>query len=629
MEGHSSMEHAYNIEIVEDDPRANQPDGITTALKPHQLASLHKAQQMERDGFIRYNVPNPENHVALPRCNKDCLYKGRFIVRTNIGIMGDIIGYGKTLTALALIASVPTGQIHRIKETIKSVYQNGSKSYMYIEAGIPEDKDQRSLFATTLVIVPRGPVYKQWEGCITEKTSLRCLAIDDLRSIKKKCPPIGSSNEELKAFFERYDVVLAKNTSIERLIDYYNVPYRTNPIRGFDRLMIDEAHDIGSTIMHVLDYRFAWMITASYKSISQSCFLDKGIRLQNSGEEHKNLMLVKCEKDFTRMSFAVPPYKEIVYRCALPRAVAIVQPFLSKNVLDLVNANDIEGAIRELGGRTETEDNIVNILRRNIQKSIHNKEREREFVLTLEMSEDARAARLNTIANDLDRLGNQMNDLTERAREIEKDLCSICYDDMEAPIILPCSHVFCGVCIMKWIETKERSGHTRSCPRCRTPINRKEDMTAIIKKAEKNDEAGCSKGTSKPRLSKVETTMQIIGGRPDGRFLIFSRHESTFHEVITELHSLGIATSELKGNTHQMAKILERFRNGDLRVILLNTSYAGSGIDISCATDVILFHSMLGDGDQAIGRAHRVGRRDPLTVHRLCYRHEIPENHND
>ncbi len=58
--------------------------------------------------------------------------------------------------------------------------------------------------------------------------------------------------------------------------------------------------------------------------------------------------------------------------------------------------------------------------------------------------------------------------------------------------------------------------------------------------------------------------------------------------------------------------------------ILLNTFHAGSGIDISFATDVIIFHSMGLYKTQAVGRAQRVGRTDKLFIHNLCYEQEMP-----
>ena len=72
-----------------------------------------------------------------------------------------------------------------------------------------------------------------------------------------------------------------------------------------------------------------------------------------------------------------------------------------------------------------------------------------------------------------------------------------------------------------------------------------------------------------------------------------------------------------------MMNILDKFRSGNLNIILLNTQYAGSGIDISCATDIIIFHKMGADKQQAIGRAQRVGRQSQLFIHNLYYEHEF------
>jgi ERCC4-related helicase len=72
-----------------------------------------------------------------------------------------------------------------------------------------------------------------------------------------------------------------------------------------------------------------------------------------------------------------------------------------------------------------------------------------------------------------------------------------------------------------------------------------------------------------------------------------------------------------------MINVLEKFKNGQIKVILLNTYFAGSGIDISYATDVIIFHAMGIAKHQAIGRAQRVGRTDVLKIHHLYYDHEM------
>lgn len=630
-----AAEHRYNIEITEDDPRAAQPERITAMLKPHQLALLHKACKMEREGRIMYNVPNPERFMQFSN-GRRTMYKDRFTIRTNIGMIGDIVGYGKTLVALSIVATTPTRDIHVENKKTYTNYSCRTNTHIHVDFETAVERDTTQVFATTLVVVPKGPVYLQWQKAVTENTTLRCLCIDDLRMIKKRCPPTMATNAQLKVFFEGFDMVLIKNTSIDKLIDHYEIPFRLNPIKGFERIMIDEAHDIMSRLK-MLDYKFLWMITASYKSVYSWGTSNNHMSVivkELLNEERMNTILVKCENNFTKKSFEIPAYRSVVHKCMMHRVVSTVLPFLSKSVINRVNANDIAGAIVELGGNAETEDNIINVVTTNIQRDIRNKEKEREYVLGLDIGEEARAARLKHISNDLERLNEQMKDLTERVNSMNADGCSICYDELVDPILLSCTHMFCGKCILKWIEVNDTNfgrmqGVNKGCPKCRAPINRSDDLTAIVKRVAIDDEAGpsCRKAGAPVQahrvLSKCDTIVKIIEEKPQGKFLIFSQHDSTFLEIVEKLASRNIRTSELMGTTSQMDKILERFRNGETRVIMLNTYHAGSGIDISYATDVILFHSMEASSEQAIGRAQRVGRTDQLTVHWLCYPHEV------
>ena len=117
--------------------------------------------------------------------------------------------------------------------------------------------------------------------------------------------------------------------------------------------------------------------------------------------------------------------------------------------------------------------------------------------------------------------------------------------------------------------------------------------------------------------------MEIIKNNDKGKFIVFSRVDS-FAKIIEELNNNNITYASLKGHTSHMMNVLNNFKSGKVKVILLTTQYAGSGIDISCASDVIILHSMDIDKQQAIGRAQRVGRHDSLNVHNLCYDHELP-----
>ena len=101
------------------------------------------------------------------------------------------------------------------------------------------------MISSTLIIVPRGPVYVQWEKTLKESTSLKYLAIDSLTFIKKNLPEYDLNNEsEIISYFNKYDVVLIKNTTLNNLLEYYNNNQKDKFINKWKRIIIDECHDI-------------------------------------------------------------------------------------------------------------------------------------------------------------------------------------------------------------------------------------------------------------------------------------------------------------------------------------------------------------------------------------------------
>jgi SNF2 family DNA or RNA helicase len=672
-----NTEHVYDIELQSSDPFAPQPDDITVTLKPHQLAALHKMYIMEKYGKVYYNVADPGRYLSDPNMRRCTTIRGNFNIKSNVGILGDIVGYGKTLTALAIVAlnnitpkvvgsaansatvvsnssndmEIDSGNSNEIIEnrpvtrsqhtntaaTVHNqtdsnkdtqirgniyreremVYSYNSRNYSNFTATCEktDNLEDNIYIRSTLIVVPRGPVYVQWENAIRNQTKLKVICIDSLPTVRRLCPASGSSASVIKAFFEKYDIVLVKNTALKTLMDNYVSPsYSEHPILAWDRIMIDEAHDIISK-MPIFSFRFMWIISGTYQCIIHRAF---GSRSQMSyairdllSEERLNLILIKGESNFVKSSFNVPLPIEHSYLCSLPSNITALQPFLNANIREMINANDIKGAIREMGGTNETEEDIVDLVTREIQREINNKNREIQFYTDMDIPADQKEARILAINTDISRLNDRMNDLRERVSMLSEKTCPICYENFNSPIMLPCTHVFCGSCLLVWM----RNGS--NCPQCRAAINMR-GLVAIVKEDEKTETE------ERPIiLSKEETLMKLLNDKPNGRFLVFSRVDNGFWRLAHLLRDNNIPYSELKGSTPQMMRILERFRNGELRIILLNTYYAGSGIDISCATDLVLFHNMGIDAVQAIGRAQRVGRTDPLHIHTLMYSTEM------
>ena len=71
-------------------------------------------------------------------------------------------------------------------------------------------------------------------------------------------------------------------------------------------------------------------------------------------------------------------------------------------VLDKINANDFAGAIKDLGGKNETEDNIIELVSKEFKKDLKNKEREREYINDLDMDVDDKENKLRKIDSDIE-----------------------------------------------------------------------------------------------------------------------------------------------------------------------------------------------------------------------------------
>ena len=619
----------YDIEIDSNSLRCSQPIKIKKTLKPHQLACLYKAIYMENIGSITYKNNSQNRDVNLRNI------PNTIKISTNIGIIGDIVGYGKTLTALSIIAHNPLDKIHINTTKVHSFHS--SKAYNYFTA-VSENLNLHNydnMISSTLIIVPRGPVYVQWEKTLKESTDLKYIAIDDLNYIKKNLPIFKNNNERaIIDYFNQYDVVLIKNTTLDRLLNYYNTPVSNirHFIYNWKRIMIDECHDIINKI-EIFNYLFIWLISGTYfnmcNKISSTSYSQYYNIKDILREDYINYILVKCNKEFVKESFKIPPIIEHYHLCKMSKYLRVIKKYINSSILDKINANDISGAIKDLGGKNETEEGIAALICADMNKNLSNKQKEREYTLGLDILEETKANRIKTIDNEIVIIEGKINDLTERITEINTKICSICLDNVTHPIILECTHIFCGSCLFNFLNSHTyNSTNIKKCPDCRAEIKSTENLTAIVTtKDEITNEIISEDNTNKIGkgiLNKEDTLLEILKNKPDGKFIVFSRVD-VFTKIIKLLVSNNITFAELKGNTSHMMNVLKDFKNGLINVILLTTQYAGYGIDINYATDVIIFHSMAVDKQQAIGRAQRVGRTNNLIVHNLCFEHELEE----
>jgi hypothetical protein len=585
--------HEY---LNEDDPISPQPDKIITLLKPHQLTSLFKATLMEQQEYIKYKI-NGESNI--------------FKVHTNIGLLGDIVGYGKTLTALGIIANSPINNLNINNEYIKT-YSDKNHNSMIIKSIFNNLPIKNTYIHSTLVIVPRGPVYLQWEKALKTQTKLKYLAIDNLRNIKQ-IPNINENDEKTVInYFNNYEVILIKNTNVKQLFEYcYNS--ERNFIKKWYRIMIDEFHDIAKTLPKI-EYLFLWIITGTYNLI-QYRSINNMTHIKEIIINELSHILVKGEPSYVKKSFKIPESIEKTYICKFPSTLTAIKSFLNQNVMERLNASDISGAVREMGGKTATIECMIEILTTNIKKDIYNKNCEINLIKILQINEEEKKIKIEHTEEQLKKLENQHKELCFRLSNIETRICPICIDIVEKPIVLECTHIYCCLCLVNWIKKSQYK--QLNCPECRVKINNNK-LISINSESENNLIVDIIKIET-----KENTLINIISSKINGKFLIFTKLDNCFSGVKNILEDNDISYAEIKGTTSCMRNILEKFKNNEIRVILLNTIYAGSGIDISFATDIILYHNLGKEKTvQAIARAQRYGRTESLNIHHLLYEHE-------
>ena len=600
--------HYYNDMLDEESPIIEQNEKIRLPLKKHQLAGICKAYKMEQEEKIYHNDEINENSY--------------YEITTNIGIIGEKVGYGKTITALAIIAHSPINSLKINNSSLKSyntqvkIKQTDVIKNAAIISNIQKYDTEliRSKYInTTLVIVPRGPVYTQWVRSIQNDTKLSVLLLDDIRIIKKIEKPNDNNIERIKKYFERFDLVLIKNTTFRKFMNY--MEHDSFFIKYWSRVIVDEAHDILMSIGNI-SFLYKWLISATYTNLLniRYCVNANVYLIRELIKNELNHILIKSKDSFIKKSFDLPPIIEKTYKCKMLNRLSAIRPYLSRSQIERLNASDLLGIMREIGGNVATENGIIECFTNKLNKDLHNKKCEKNMIEYMALSDEEKEQKYESINRIISSLESKIEDLTVRISNISDKNCAICLDNLTNPLILNCTHSYCASCIMMWIRTNKK------CPECRKEIDIS-DTTFIT-----NTTITSPIDRSKIK-SKENTLIDIINNKHDGKFLIFSKIENGFSNIINNLNNHDISYTEIKGTTSCMNNILERFRKGEIKVILLNTNYAGSGIDISFATDVIIYHSMNNERTQAIGRAHRVGRTNPLYVHTLLYEEETQDEY--
>lgn len=620
------LEDIFQNSLTATSPQIDTPNEIKVPLRIHQKALLNAMEQMEINGLKGRKIYN------------ETLF-------TNHAILGDKVGMGKSLTILSHIA--------RMKNNTKISYNNTSSHNCPSLFSIKE-YNIVDLSSSSLIVVPHN-LFRQWQDYIDDQTKLKACYV------KNKADMLTPEGEDkLVKNILSSDFTLVSNTlfqSLSLLCLKRNIEWR--------RVFIDEAdsiHIVSTTVK--IKAGFIWFITASWANM----LFCKDIRFTSSyintaknhafhPEVHKWLqrelntsavtpynnnsyyyssyynirsvnyfkeyisthplrgnVVVLNSSEFLEQSINMPAIKEKVINCTPLVAAVVLGNLINESVRSLLHAGDVKGALEALGVNQGDNMSLIQAVNHVRQKELDNYKKTLVFKETLEYSTaNAKENALKNLHDKIHSLEEQMKSLRERLENVSSELCAICYDEPSPITLTPCcNQIFCGNCILRSLEKNTE------CPMCRTRIDAKKLMmigdTPIV--TTPVDEV-------KP-LKKYEALLKLIRENPNGKFLVFSRYDNPFEQIASSCEAENITIRQVKGNKDVVNSIINSFEAGKTRVLYLNSSYSGAGLNIISASHVILLHAMTSEEQkQIIGRAYRLGRTSELNVIKLLHPGEV------
>lgn len=630
----------YTNSLHEGSPQVDAPtEWIQLPLHSHQKAVLAKLEALETGCMTGLQI-------------------GQDRVFSNYAIMGDSVGVGKSLMVLSHIARLKTAQPLPPPVTIHSHSSSNCFSIRTLPHGTQEE-------VGCLIIVPHT-LFRQWSTYIQKQTKLSHLLISSEKVL---------NSDTFLGSLRSADVILVSNTLARRLADECS----TQSIR-FKRIFIDEADTIhlpglSAAGPQAFVTRFLWFITASWTNLlyhNQTQYFVRDTILTQvfaSGAPYTHLsgyfknfleqtasgsnpyyciehfsvrsktflssilsasfplrshLVVTCSQPFIQSSIALPPVYRRTILCKAPMTQVILANAVNTQIQQMLHAGDVEAALTNLGVKGKDNKTLVEAVTASLQKELARLEKTYEFKASLEYSSAAaKETALKSLTEKITRTKESIRSIEQRIETLEQEACPICYEDAPAnPLVTPCcSRIFCAKCLLLSMTRNPE------CPLCRGKIHPSQCTKFIPRSAETTHIVEATEGSEpspEEPLKKTEALLKLMRDTPGGRFLIFSRYDNPFEAMEETMRDMGVRVRQLKGNKDMIASTLREFETGAVQCLLLNSRFAGAGLNITAASHVVLFHAMSHEEEkQILGRAHRLGRSGELHFIKLLHQGEM------
>jgi SNF2 family DNA or RNA helicase len=610
---------------TEESELALQPPNVKVPLKPHQLAMINAMQEKENNSINGFTIDG-ETHYS------------------QFAILGDKVGSGKTLMTLGFISAMksapPRTTFSKINEYSQTTFWSKKPVYGTECSG------------NILIIVPHT-LYHQWKFAIQQQTTLSFLEVKTQKAFEK---PDFLEN------IKNRDITLMSNTIIRPFLS--TTERRTIQ---WSRVIFDEVDSIHFTsTVPMPQANFYWLISATWQNfIFQGLYIymneaylarraqaglnsellailqqDQIMNGNNyysrydiksasffneflSKHHNRGHIVLRTTDAFMEKSWKSPPITETRIECEAPIQHRIVAQFVGPEIQELLHAGDIQGALEKLGVSNTSQSSLVTALCDTREKELDRLEKTLVFKESIEYATpQAKEIAIQSLKSKIQSLKEQIESLKQRVMNVKEEVCAICFEDPKNPtLVVCCSRLFCGACIIQCLQ------RASSCPMCRSALDFQKLRHIDLKATGPEDDKKENVIVKAVKPTKKDALFKLITETKGGRFLIFNRFDNPFYEIEEKLLEKGVRVASVRGNKDHVSSILKQFEKGDIQVLLMNSMQAGAGMDLKSATHIVLMHVMKKEEEkQIVGRAIRLGRTEPLNLVRLLHDNESMMN---
>lgn len=343
-------------------------------------------------------------------------------------------------------------------------------------------------------------------------------------------------------------------------------------------------------------------------------------------------ILIRHKKTDIETSISIPGYTETVEWVELTSSERTIYDSRkvntsSETLQQLCCHPLIADSMRRIIGSTVTDlDQVQDKLLEHHKKQVKTYSEKIVRLDTTSQSYNMVLAKYKSIVSESSYMLKVLEKISTAIAYDEDTNCIICFDSVTDPVLTPCGHIYCNICITTSLNYKSE------CPMCKNKLEKGQlyKIESSITKQVDINPLIAKYGAKLGKLIQMVRSLMI----GDNRIIIFSQWDDMLSLIGKSLSENGVENSFIKGNVYCRANAIQRFKlnTNENRVIMLSLKNSASGTNLTEATHIFFVEPMnLSKNEcaiiegQALCRACRIGQKNVVQIIRILCKNTIEE----